>query len=58
MLNPCFGPVRLFLAFDLYIDASNLATGGDLKHLGQPIAYYSKKLKSAEEKYSTYVKDI
>ncbi|KAI9200175.1 hypothetical protein LWI28_003734 [Acer negundo] len=45
-------------AFEISCDASGVGIGGVLSHEGHPVAFFSKKLNSAKQKYSTYDKEF
>ena len=44
--------------FEVITDASNIAVGAVLEQATRPIAFYSKKLDSAQRNYSVYDKEI
>lgn len=44
--------------FEVHTDASDRAIGGVLVQLGHPVAYESRKLKDAEQRYSTHEKEM
>ena len=46
------------LPFEVHIDASNKTIGGVLVHEGQPVAFESRKLNDAEQRYSTHEKEM
>ena len=44
--------------FELHADASDRAVGGVLVQMGHPVAYESRKLKDAEQRYNTHEKEM
>ena len=44
--------------FDIFTDASDFQIGSCIIQNGQPVAYFSKKLNSAQLNYSTIDKDL
>ena len=42
----------------MHTDASDRAIGGVLVHMGHPVAYESRKLKDAEQRYNTHEKEM
>ena len=46
------------LPFEVHIDASNKAIGGVLVQKGHPMAFESRKLNDAEQRYSTHEKKM
>jgi hypothetical protein len=46
------------LPFEVHTDVSNKAISGVLVHEGYPIAYESRKLNEAEQKYSAHEKEM
>ncbi|KAI9175167.1 hypothetical protein LWI28_028441 [Acer negundo] len=45
-------------AFEISCDASGVGIGGVLSQEGHPVAFFSEKLNSAKQKYSTYDKEF
>ncbi|KAI9197785.1 hypothetical protein LWI28_004514 [Acer negundo] len=45
-------------AFKISCDASGVGIGGVLSQKGHPVAFFSEKLNSAKQKYSTYDKEF
>ena len=45
-------------SFDLYTDASDIQLGAVIAQEGRPIAFYSRKLQSAQRRYTTTEREL
>ena len=45
-------------SFEIYTDASKLQNGAVISQKGKPIAYYSRKMNSSQQKYTTTEKEL
>jgi hypothetical protein len=70
-LQKCFDEVKQVIAadalsaypdhnkvFEIYCDASNIATGAAILQGGRPIAYYSRRLTGPQSRYTTGEKEL
>ena len=49
---------NLELPFEVHTDASDMALGGVLVQEGHPVAFESRKLNAAEERYNAHEKEM